>query len=239
MTDMLEKQRLKKALTDALLHEEPMDWGLYQCQMEKQVPEWLESMRRDRDDFLLVILAQKNNAGVAHAALVLLEFPAIILINEAARERLQSLWQDDYVDQMRKLMRTTVSQLLRRQLPIYRVTLDRGMEPILMTPALDTDPGVPEALPSTPTKPSPPTVVTVTPLFSEPLTAQEATDLRARMAAMKDSAFASLQQLVMQESQRRDRQKSDDLLRTALQQLVPASAPLPEKPVKPPRRKPR
>ena len=101
-----------------------------------------------------------------------------------------------------------------------------------------------QRLKKAPTKESPSAVATVPPLLSEPLTVQQATDLQARLAAMQDSAFASLHELVVQESQRRKRQreagKENDLLRAVLQQLAPAPPPPPpEKPVKPTRRKPR
>ena len=209
-----DKQLLKQALTDALLNEGSMDLALYQLRMEEEVPDWLVALRHHQDSYLFGMIAEKNSVRGVGVALILLEPPDVVLVNEAARERLQTLWQGAYEAEMRQHIHASVPALRRREVILKGFPYGQDVKPA-------------------------PTVATVPPLFSEPLTAQETTDLQARMAAMKDSSFASLHELVMQESQRRKRQQENDLLRNVLQQLVPASAPLPEKPVKPPRRKPR
>ncbi len=74
------------------------------------------SLTADQDDY---IFAVTENSG--HVAMVLIEKAGQVYINEQAREKLQALWPDAYVSNIKQLIRAFARQLHQGELPINGV----------------------------------------------------------------------------------------------------------------------
>lgn len=88
----LEKQRaIFQVLHEALLFDGKMFQSLYEHEMQEHIEYWKAGMRKDKDDFVLVVT--ENNG---HAAMVVITKNEELLINEPARAFLKNLWQKQY-----------------------------------------------------------------------------------------------------------------------------------------------
>lgn len=116
------------ALEVALLHDGEMHRALYAWEMEEHVDDWRASMQRDRDAYLFVVNVRVNDlTHQPNTALLLLEPPDVVTINEAARDRLRALWAEAYEDNVRRLIPSFAQQLKAGELPVHGVKTVPGI----------------------------------------------------------------------------------------------------------------
>lgn len=96
---MRRQSKTEKLLIKALLEEGEMVEALYEYELLECVDDMKKSLKKDRDDY---IFAVTHNNG--HVAMVLIEKPDTVYINEAARERLQVAWQEAYTSNLKLLI---------------------------------------------------------------------------------------------------------------------------------------
>jgi frataxin-like iron-binding protein CyaY len=109
-------KEIKKLLQQALLHDGAMQYELYQHELEEQLDEMKASMAADKDDYIFTVTV--NNGDVA---MLLIEKSGDIHINEAARERLKTLWPAAYKSNMKKFIPLLARQLSAGELPLNGV----------------------------------------------------------------------------------------------------------------------
>ena len=108
--------QLKKLLAKTLLRDGIMHYSLYEYELEESLEEFKASLEADQDDY---IFAVTENSG--HIAMVLIDNSGEVYINEQAREKLRTVWQDAYGRNMRLLIPTFARQLHSGVLPINGV----------------------------------------------------------------------------------------------------------------------
>jgi len=104
-------KQIEKRLTQALLHDGEMDYGLYGYELEEQTEKMRASLVEDRDEYVFAIT---ENTG--HVAMMLFEATGAEYINEDARERLKTLWPDDAYDYNLKLLIPTLAAQLNSEI---------------------------------------------------------------------------------------------------------------------------
>lgn len=115
-------KEIQDILERVLLQDDEMSRALYEWEMEEHVDYWFASMRRDRDEFLFVVDAHMNNVTrQPNAAMLLLEPPRVMAVNEAARDRLKVLWKGAYAPNIQKLIPTFAQQLKDGELSVNGV----------------------------------------------------------------------------------------------------------------------
>jgi hypothetical protein len=107
---------IENLLEQTLLHDEAMQYGLYEYELEELLDELKSSLAADRDDFIFTVT---ENSG--DVAMVLIEKSGQVYINEQARERLQALWPMAYKSNIQKLIPAFAQQLHEGELPINGV----------------------------------------------------------------------------------------------------------------------
>jgi hypothetical protein len=107
---MKSAKQIEKLLTQALLYDGEMDYGLYEYELEEQMEKMWASLIEDRDEH---IFAVTENSG--HVAMLLLETTGDEYINEDARERLKMLWPDAAYDYNLKLLIPTLAVQLKNE----------------------------------------------------------------------------------------------------------------------------
>jgi hypothetical protein len=108
--------KIKKLLEKTLLHDGVMKYTLYEYELEESLEEFKLSLETDQDDY---IFAVTENSG--HVAMVLIDKPGQVYINEQAREKLRTVWKDAYNKNMRMLIPVFARQLHSGVLPINGV----------------------------------------------------------------------------------------------------------------------
>src|SRR6266704_581848 len=103
-------KNIERLLEQTFLHDGTMQYGLYEYELEELVDELTSSLAADQDDY---IFAVTENSG--HVAMVLIEKSGQVHINEQAREKLQALWPDAYVSNIKQLIRAFARQLQDRK----------------------------------------------------------------------------------------------------------------------------
>ena len=114
-------KQIENRLEQTLMHDEAMQYGLYQYELEEVLDELKSSLAHDHDDY---IFAVTENSG--HVAMVLIEKTGQVYINEQAREKLKALWPAAYESNMRQLIPVFAKQLHEGALPINGVK-QRGL----------------------------------------------------------------------------------------------------------------
>ena len=109
-------KNIEKILKQTLLHDEEMQYGLYEYELEELLDELKSSLAADQDDY---IFAVTENSG--HVAMVLIEKSGQVHINEQAKEKLQAFWPVAYKSNMQKLIPAFARQLHHGELPINGV----------------------------------------------------------------------------------------------------------------------
>jgi len=109
-------KHIEKRLEQTLIHDDAMQYGLYQYELEEVLDELNSSLAHDNDDY---IFAVTENSG--HVAMVLIEKTGHVYINEQAREKLKALWPAAYESNMRQLIPVFAQQLHEGELPINGV----------------------------------------------------------------------------------------------------------------------
>src|SRR6266446_2444057 len=109
-------KHIEKRLEQTLMHDEAMQYGLYQYELEEVLDELKSSLAHDKDDY---IFAVTENSG--HVAMVLIEKTGHVYINEQAKEKLKALWPVAYERNMKQLIPVLAKQLHEGALPINGV----------------------------------------------------------------------------------------------------------------------
>ena len=114
-------KKIERLLTQALLRNGAMDYGLYEYELQEQTSRMRQSLIQDRDDY---IFAVTENAG--YVAMFLLEASGAEYINEQARERLKKLWPSPaYENNLKKLIPPIARDLGRGELPFNGIKIVR------------------------------------------------------------------------------------------------------------------
>ncbi len=109
-------KHIEKLLEQTLIHDDAMQYGLYQYELEEVLDELKSSLAHDQDDY---IFAVTENSG--HVAMVLIEKTGHVYINEQAKEKLKALWPVAYERNMKQLIPVLAKQLHEGALPINGV----------------------------------------------------------------------------------------------------------------------
>jgi hypothetical protein len=110
---------IKKALENALLNDGVMEQLLYEYEFEEIIPELIETLTADKDDYLYAITTHKNDiTGQEDTAMVLIEATGETHINELARAKLQEIWAGAYIRNMKQLIPDYAKQLYAGDLPM-------------------------------------------------------------------------------------------------------------------------
>ncbi len=110
---------IKKALENALLNDGTMEQLLYEYEFEEILPELVETLMADKDDYLYAITTHKNDVtGNEDAAMVLIAASGESYINELAREKLKEIWDGAYVKNIKQLIPGYAKQLHEGDLPM-------------------------------------------------------------------------------------------------------------------------
>jgi hypothetical protein len=109
-------KKIETLLKKAFLKEGSMAYSLYQYELEEAIDDFKASMQEDQDDYLFAVT---ENTG--HVAAVLIEKSGGIYINEAVRERLKTLWLDNYERNLKDLIPGFADQLHSGELVMYGV----------------------------------------------------------------------------------------------------------------------
>lgn len=78
---------IETRLRKALLLDGPMSLALYKHEVEEHIAYWKKGMRRDKDEFLVVV--DEHSGDVA---MLLITAKGELFINEQAREKLRTIW---------------------------------------------------------------------------------------------------------------------------------------------------
>ncbi|MEM9806686.1 MAG: hypothetical protein AAF959_15545 [Cyanobacteria bacterium P01_D01_bin.56] len=102
--------QIANSLRKALLENGPMVQALYEYELEENIDYWHKSIQQDNEDFAIVITENRR-----HVAMLLIEANKTLYINEAAREKLQSLWPQTYMQNMLQFIPMIVEDVLNNQ----------------------------------------------------------------------------------------------------------------------------
>ena len=110
---------IKKALENALLNDGVMEQLLYEYEFAEILPELIETLTADKDDYLYAITTHKNDiTGQEDTAMVLIEATGETHINELARDKLKEIWAGAYIRNMKLLIPDYAKQLYAGDLPM-------------------------------------------------------------------------------------------------------------------------
>ncbi len=110
---------IKKALENALLNDGVMEQLLYEYEFAEILPELIETLTADKDDYLYAITTHKNDiTGQEDTAMVLIEATGETHINEVARDKLKEIWAGAYIRNMKLLIPDYAKQLYAGDLPM-------------------------------------------------------------------------------------------------------------------------
>jgi hypothetical protein len=112
-------QNIQKRLEEVLLDNGAMTFDLYQDELADQVEPLFASMTVDGDTFIFTVT--ENNGDVA---MMLIESPQQLYINEEARERLRALWPAAYESNLREFIPQFAEELSRNELPVTGVKVE-------------------------------------------------------------------------------------------------------------------
>jgi hypothetical protein len=93
------KSNTQQLLENALLNDGAMQQDLYEFELEKLVDDMKLSMQQDKDHYLFAVTHNKG-----YVAMVLIESPDSVYINEAAREKLKTAWKLNYSKNLKKII---------------------------------------------------------------------------------------------------------------------------------------
>ena len=102
------KKAIQQQLYNALIGEANMSYALYKHEVEEHLADWKAGMRRDKDEFLVVVTAHSGDV-----AMLLLTAKSELFINELAREKLRAIWHPKkvYESNITQLLPTMAAQL--------------------------------------------------------------------------------------------------------------------------------
>jgi len=76
-----------------------MVYELYEYELEEQYDYWVFSMKRDGNDLILTVTEHSNDVAMA-----LVDRTEGLFVNEEAREKLKAFWEDQYANNISKLI---------------------------------------------------------------------------------------------------------------------------------------
>lgn len=110
---------IKKALENALIHDGTMEQLLFEYEFEEILPELIETLITDKDDYLYAITTHKNDmTGNEDTAMVLIAATGETHINEFARDKLKEIWAGAYIRNIKQLIPDYAKQLHAGDLPM-------------------------------------------------------------------------------------------------------------------------
>lgn len=127
---LLSIQRLENALKRALLAEGEMSPYLYELKLKPEISYLRKSLKEDKEDYVVCITSKCHITTDTYEVGMLLIGQSSklqegkIYINEAARERLEKLWKDNYVKNMQLMIPAFASTLDEGELAITGIRLD-------------------------------------------------------------------------------------------------------------------
>ncbi|RZL13954.1 MAG: hypothetical protein EOO62_06730, partial [Hymenobacter sp.] len=104
---------IQTTLYNALVLSGKMSLALYAHELREHVAYWRKGMRRDKDDFLVVVTEHSGDV-----AMLFITKKGELFINEDAREQLQRVWDAPgvYLSNMLRLIPTMAQQLAKTSL---------------------------------------------------------------------------------------------------------------------------
>jgi uridine kinase len=84
------KSQIESDLRKALLMCGKMSVELFEYELEEHINYWKKSLKKDKDEFLLVVT--QNNGDVA---MLLMTNKNELFINEKARQKLHEIWEEE------------------------------------------------------------------------------------------------------------------------------------------------
>lgn len=102
----MSKKTIEKNLIEALLKDGLLVKALYDYELAEHVDEYLQSKHEDQDKYFFAVTEHSNDV-----AMLLIDEDDTVHINEAARQRLQSLWRDAYQHNVKKLIPDMANEL--------------------------------------------------------------------------------------------------------------------------------
>ena len=109
-------KRIERLLRNALLKEGKMVYALYEFELEENLNFWIASMAQDEDDFILAVTEHSGDVAMA-----LLHKTDGLYVNENARGKLQSLWLDQYANNIEKMLPGWAAELSAGSMPLVGV----------------------------------------------------------------------------------------------------------------------
>ncbi len=95
----MRKNVIEKNLRKALLEDGPFARALFEYELKEHLGEYLESKHQDGDAYVFAITEQSNAV-----AMLLIDETDRVLINEEARAKLRTLWQNAYKGNIQRLI---------------------------------------------------------------------------------------------------------------------------------------
>jgi len=115
-----ERRRIEHLLRNALLNEGEMVYDLYEYELEENYDLWVASMKRDGNEFIFTVTEHSNDVAMA-----LVDKTEGLFVNEKAREKLQELWEDQYANNINKLIPYWAVELAAGSLPLIGVKIQK------------------------------------------------------------------------------------------------------------------
>jgi hypothetical protein len=100
------RKKIIANLEKALLQDGHLELKLYQWELEEHVPEYLASKKKDKDKYFIAITEHTNDV-----AMLLIDDKNRLHINEQARTKLKQFWQNNYVQNLQKLIPQIAQEL--------------------------------------------------------------------------------------------------------------------------------
>lgn len=98
--------KTKDLLIHALLHNGPMEQALYDFELHDLLSDLITSLKEDNDEYIFAIT--HNNGDVA---MVFVESPNNVYINEVARGKLMEAWEAAYPSNIQMLIPNIAKEL--------------------------------------------------------------------------------------------------------------------------------
>lgn len=95
----MRKKVIEKNLRKALLEDGPFARALFEYELEEHIGEYLASKQKDGDAYFFAITEHTEDV-----ALLLIDEQDRVLINEKARAKLKTLWQEAYTGNIQRLI---------------------------------------------------------------------------------------------------------------------------------------
>ena len=100
------KNKIEKVLCKSLMLDGAMSYPLYEWELKEHIPFWTKEMKKDKDEFVIVITEKDGDA-----AMLFIDKNEQLYINEDARSKLKKLWLKSYQSNMEQLMPMIVEML--------------------------------------------------------------------------------------------------------------------------------